>query len=305
MNAFLNPNIFLFFLSDQVVLWDFDSHNQYRLEPEYVNRLLWLAENHEFNIELNVVDAELCKANIVSNQPFEIQEWGWDAISRIFHLGTKDVPLDTTPSSGSDWARQYRDSCIETLQENIPPRSSPKGEKFALPAPDLSILEKSSFWESLKKRKSCRNFHRADTPLRILSLVMYAAFGFIDERSSAINQFVPEFLRQRRSSPSGGGLNATEVYLVALNVENLSRGVYHYDPENHDLTFVCGMDEKRLSQLLLGQYFAADLSFGVFLASRFDRMWWKYKHSRAYRVSLLEIGHLSQTFQLCVTAVGM
>ncbi|MFL9878104.1 hypothetical protein PQR63_06930, partial [Herbaspirillum rhizosphaerae] len=123
MNAFLNPNIFLFFLSDQVVLWDFESHSQYQLKPEYVSRLLWIAENHEFNTELNVVDADFCKANIVSDQPFKRQEWGWDVISRIFHLGTKDVPLDTSPDTGSEWAKQYTNSCIETLQENIPPRS--------------------------------------------------------------------------------------------------------------------------------------------------------------------------------------
>ena len=33
-------------------------------------------------------------------------------------------------------------------------------------------------------------------------------------------------------------------------------------------------------------------------------MWWKYRHSQAYRVSLLEAGHISQTIQLCATALG-
>lgn len=60
-----------------------------------------------------------------------------------------------------------------------------------------------------------------------------------------------------------------------------------------------------LGDLLVGQHFASDLAFGIFLTSRFDKMWWKYPHSRAYRVSLLEIGHLSQTFQLAATGMGL
>lgn len=54
-----------------------------------------------------------------------------------------------------------------------------------------------------------------------------------------------------------------------------------------------------------GQHFIDDIPFGVFLTSRFDKMWWKYEHSRAYRVSILDIGHLSQTFQLVATASGL
>lgn len=305
MEAFVNPNIFIFFLSDRAVLWDFESHNQYCLKPEYVNRLLWIVENREFNIESNIADAEFFEANIVSNLPFKNQDWGWDFISRIFHVGTKDVPLENIPGTGREWAEQYTNSCIETLHENIPPPSDPEGQKIALPEPDISVFEKNTLWDSLKGRKSCRTFHAEETSVEILSSVIYAAFGFIRDRSTTINEFVPKFLRQRRSSPSGGGLNATEVYLFVLRVQSLRRGIYHYDPEAHALTFLREIGDGLLGQLLLGQYFANDLSYGVFLTSRFDRMWWKYKHSRAYRVSLLEIGHLSQTFQLCATATGM
>ncbi|WP_082717418.1 MULTISPECIES: nitroreductase family protein [Burkholderia] len=39
--------------------------------------------------------------------------------------------------------------------------------------------------------------------------------------------------------------------------------------------------------------------------SRFDKMWWKYPHSRAYRVALLDMGCLAQTFQLVTTGLGL
>ncbi|AOJ83700.1 hypothetical protein WS86_23985 [Burkholderia savannae] len=51
--------------------------------------------------------------------------------------------------------------------------------------------------------------------------------------------------------------------------------------------------------------FAQNLAFGVFMTSRFDKMWWKYPHSRAYRVALLDMGCLAQTFQLVTTGLGL
>ncbi|MNY40178.1 Nitroreductase family protein [compost metagenome] len=38
------------------------------------------------------------------------------------------------------------------------------------------------------------------------------------------------------------------------------------------------------------------------MSSRFDKLWWKYPHSRAYRSALMDVGHLSQTFNLVATA---
>lgn len=56
---------------------------------------------------------------------------------------------------------------------------------------------------------------------------------------------------------------------------------------------------------MAGQAFTDQLSYGVFIVSRFNKMWWKYPHSRAYRVALLDIGCLIQTFQLVNTALGI
>ncbi|WP_343583714.1 SagB/ThcOx family dehydrogenase [Herbaspirillum sp.] len=305
--TYVNPNIFFLFLSEQIVLWDFASHRQYKFSTEYLNRLVSLARGESMDTALNQIDAELQVAGLISDSPYVdcFHSWGWDSLSRIFHVGTKDVPWDCRPETNGKWAEQYVDSCMELLSTEIPLRSSPNGRIIRLPMPDTSIFEEMSLWGALKKRKSCRKFQCATTPLSVVGSILYASFGFIQERAFEINEFVPPFLRYRRTSPSGGGLNTAEAYLVAIDIVGLKRGVYHYDAEMHHLTFVGEIQKERMGELLLGQYFANDLSFGVFLTSRLDRMWWKYKHSRAYRVCLLEIGHLSQTFQLCATAAGM
>ena len=57
--------------------------------------------------------------------------------------------------------------------------------------------------------------------------------------------------------------------------------------------------------MLGGQHFINNLPLGVFITARFDRLWWKYEHSRAYRMAFIEAGHLSQTFQLVATTLGL
>jgi SagB-type dehydrogenase family enzyme len=41
------------------------------------------------------------------------------------------------------------------------------------------------------------------------------------------------------------------------------------------------------------------------MAARLARSDWKYRHSHAYRVLLLDAGHLGQTFHLVCTAMGL
>ena len=42
------------------------------------------------------------------------------------------------------------------------------------------------------------------------------------------------------------------------------------------------------------------------LAPRFHRNFRKYRnHAKAYRVAVLDVGHLSQTLQLCATQAGL
>ncbi len=65
------------------------------------------------------------------------------------------------------------------------------------------------------------------------------------------------------------------------------------------------MPEPALGHLLAGQHFINNLPLGLFITARFDKLWWKYEHSRAYRMAFVEAGHLSQTFQLVATALGL
>ena len=55
-----------------------------------------------------------------------------------------------------------------------------------------------------------------------------------------------------------------------------------------------------------GQDFFANAPVLCILAPRFHRNFWKYRnHAKAYRVCVLDVGHLSQTLQLCATQAGL
>ncbi|MBL0942190.1 MAG: nitroreductase family protein, partial [Alphaproteobacteria bacterium] len=53
------------------------------------------------------------------------------------------------------------------------------------------------------------------------------------------------------------------------------------------------------------QYYLKGIAFGLFLSARFEKSWWKYPHSRGYRVIMLDIGHASQTVLLTATTLGL
>ena len=86
----------------------------------------------------------------------------------------------------------------------------------------------------------------------------------------------------------------------------MDRGIYNYNTKSHGLARISSINnDLNLGAILNNQYFANDLSAGIFITSDFRKQWWKYKHSRAYRVALLDVGFISQTLLLTATALGL
>lgn len=304
MAIYLNPDIFLLTDAGRIVLWNVKDHRQFSIDLPHANRVMELAISPQPVQRNDAIERDLEKHNIVSRAPYENRKWGWDKLSEIFHTGTSDIAQPHLDGTGLDWAKKYISSCTQTLEQPIPkPRHFDRSPSLPLPPPNLSQLNDVSLWKSLSSRRTTRVFDQTPITIERLSSLLHATFGFLTERESTVHEFTPATLRHRRSSPSGGGLNATEAYPLLLNVDGIASGLYHYSPTSHALHLITtSTDGTWLSNALNGQYFSAGLSFGVFMTGRFDRMWWKYPHSRAYRVSLMEVGHLSQTFLLAATA---
>ncbi len=109
-----------------------------------------------------------------------------------------------------------------------------------------------------------------------------------------------------KTSPSGGARHATEVYVVAQNVDGLKPGIYHYAPARHGLTRIAGAASKaRVRAYVPGSEYFADAPVMVFFTSVFARILWRYPYARAYRAALIEAGHVCQSFLLMATSLGL
>lgn len=302
----INPNFFILARTPFIVVWDYKHHTQFELGTPYSVRLMKLIEDPCQFDNSNEIDSAFLAAGLLSVESTPQPAWGWDELSKIFHIGTKNLPFEQVPNDIQEWSALYLEHCEQVLDTPIPVQrfTAPSEGLISLPVPLLeSIIGDLTY--TLLRRKTSRSFSAQAVTLADLSTLLYLSLGYLKEREADIDSAVPEALRARRSSPSGGGLNACEGYIYAARIIGLEPGLYYYQPDLHALRKVHALPGEPLGTLLAGQHFINDLPLGVFLTCRFDKLWWKYEHSRAYRMAYVEVGHISQTFQLAATALGL
>ncbi|TFH76660.1 SagB family peptide dehydrogenase [Pseudomonas kribbensis] len=302
----INPYLFILPRTPGQIVWNYNDHTQHELDLEYSFRLAQLIHEPALYDSDNTIDAQLLNAGILTSTKIAAPVWGWDELSRIYHIGTRNIPCEHTPRNIREWSRQYLEHCNTVLATSPPadvPVDTAPNALIALPA--SLVLNDDSLSGSLIRRKTCRSFTGAPLSLDDVGTLLYLSLGYLREREADCDDSIAEGLGARRSSPSGGGLNACAGFVLVQNVDGLPPGIYAYHPAEHALSFLNPWPDTALGNLLGGQHFINNLPLGLFITARFDRLWWKYPHSRAYRMAFVEAGHLSQTFQLVATALGM
>ncbi|MGY2172805.1 SagB/ThcOx family dehydrogenase [Pseudomonas gingeri] len=306
----INPDLLILIKPPALVIWNYKSHEQYSMDRQHAHRLIELIETPSHFDPQQPTDSTFVATGIISETPFATEHWGWDDLSRIFHIGTRDLPVENPPANTAQWAKGYLSHCQEVMSRTLPVAhryaNNLRQDLIHLPQPlpSESGSDTVDFRSVLLGRKTCRKFLGQSISREDLGTLLYLSLGYLKEREVDCAPTTPQAFKARRSSPSGGGLNCTEGYIYIHNVEGIGPGFYYYHPDKHALTYIKRLDSP-LAVLLQEQHFIGNLPFGVFLTSRFDKMWWKYPHSQGYRVALLEAGHVSQTFQLTATALGL
>lgn len=255
----------------------------------------------------------------------EFRAQGWHPPAAVAHIAARWEAID----GPAGMAEQGLDSNEGLLrQRGLPPPSEgpvPEGAPLhVLPRP-----AGDGFDALLDARTTCRNYDpQASLPLDVFSGIMARTFG---RRGSG--QPAPGFEVIKRTSPSGGALHPVECFLIVQRVQGLAPGLYRYRAEEHALLAVVPQvaapvagdvgtralppgetaaawsseSLRAFAQIAVaGQAFFADAAVLCVLAPRFHRNFWKYRnHAKAYRVCVLDAGHLSQTLQLCATQAGL
>lgn len=167
-------------------------------------------------------------------------------------------------------------------------------------------LHRSPLTELLGKRCTTRHFDtEVALGLEAFSVVLRQVFGC---RGTA--RLAREVVALKKSSPSGGAMHPVEVYPLALRVEGLEPGLYHYNVGDHALEplRLCSEEDGREMARLFtaGQGYFALAQVLLLYTARYERSFWKYRRNpRAYRVVQLDLGHLSQTLYLMCADLGL
>jgi len=297
----INPCIFILARPPHQVIWNYEQHTQYKLDVTHALRLAQLINDPSQFDDANAIDIKFANVDILITGPERPIDWKWDELSKIFHIGTKNIPCEDAPQDVNEWAALYLQHCNEVLASPAPAAARPcPMDRITLGHPSLVELQDLSLARTLISRSTSRSFDGRSVSIDQISTLLYLTLGYLKERSISC-----EALRARRSSPSGGGLNACEGYLYVRSVTGLEAGIYAYHPGEHALSLIRPLPDEPLGHLLCGQHFINSLPFGLFITSRFDRLWWKYEHSRAYRMAFVETGHVSQSFLMVATALGL
>jgi SagB-type dehydrogenase family enzyme len=218
-------------------------------------------------------------------------DWGgWRPVAALFHQQTRrredGKPLLRLPAAFRPNARPE------------PLKSYPPDRFLALPP----FPREGPLPETLLGRRTWRRFGTAALTRDQVSALLGLTWG--------VQRWVRLEDGERvalKTSPSGGARHSVEVYLLAHRVDGLESGLYHYDPDRHGLDRLGERHGPELTRQLLPQVGGAfDHAPAVFfMTSVFGRVQWRYQTPRAYRVVLLEAGHLAQTFLLVAEWLGL
>ncbi len=254
----------------------------------------------------------------------EFRATGWHPPAAVAHMAAR--------WQGIDGPKGMAEQDVDTNEGLLRNHGAPPPHVVPSLQPDAEIalprIDRDAFDTLLDTRATCRNYDpAADVSLATFSQLMARVFG-----ARGIGRPAPGFEVYKRTSPSGGSLHPTECWLIVQRVDGIAPGLYRYRIDTHALEAVAPaiappqpgdagtrplgvatprawtVDELRAFARIAvaGQDFFADAPVLCVLAPRFHRNFWKYRnHAKAYRVCVLDVGHLSQTLQLCATRAGL
>ena len=297
----LNPNLFFYLRDGEFIVWDYLNHQQWIVKSDYINALERIAKGQSISVSMT---QDLLQSGMVSAREFSDLHWGWDIVSKIYHLSSSDIFQDVQKSE-DEFVEEYLATCEQLDQEEIPAVNC----DYKFDACFDIRVDQTPLGEVFRKRKTTRNFDGSSITYDELGSLLFTSCGEIHESWEDLQQAGYMTHSGRRSFPSGGGLYPIRYIVLALNVEDIIPGVYEYVPQANGLKLLKLLDKhlvfNDLTDILNSQFFCKGLAAGIFFVPDFSKEWEKYPHSRSYRDVFLDIAHCSQNVLLAATALEL
>jgi SagB-type dehydrogenase family enzyme len=211
------------------------------------------------------------------------------AIGRFLHRSTKKGVLpsgglesDEVLALATDGSyREYADAAPIAVSESVPERLR-------------------AFHDLTRRRRSSRDYGGLAIARQDLDALLNTACGLTGAMPWRGREV------KLRAYPSSGALYAVEIYPVALRVEKLEEGVYHYRVVENRLELVRNVNRQEFVQTALPveREMVASAAAMICLTGVFPRHERKYGEG-GYRMLVAEAGHISQNLVLAATALGL
>jgi len=211
-----------------------------------------------------------------------------NSLYEIFHENTKLGPL--TGRAYAAWIINFTrsHSAQQTIDQAY--KTYTLMESRELP----QVEARSELERTIADRRSIRKFSGAPVSLEEVARLLFFTYGKTDRRGFF------------RAVASGGALYPLELYVVALKVEGLEPGIYHYAVETGGLDVVKPGDSlAALKQVVSWEGIDIDnASLAIIMTAAFRRNTVKYL-DRGYRLILMEAGEAAQNLSLLATSMGL
>ncbi|OGG77762.1 hypothetical protein A3B35_03160 [Candidatus Kaiserbacteria bacterium RIFCSPLOWO2_01_FULL_54_24] len=208
--------------------------------------------------------------------------------SKLFHSASKDL-------NGKDGAQIPSDpgkwpDALKVVSYKTYPRFR------TIPLPDSTAH--ADMFNVMRARRSYRDF-AGDASISASDL------SVLLRHSCGITQSTADH-NPRRAQPSGGARYPIEAYLIFFrDTDAIAAGVYHYNAREHGLDVLW---ERPFSSVDIADLFAyawvSKAVGAIVLTAVFERSRMKYGE-RAYRLALIEAGHIGQNVYLSAEALGL
>ncbi|MCK9265859.1 SagB/ThcOx family dehydrogenase [bacterium] len=153
-------------------------------------------------------------------------------------------------------------------------------------------FEENTIMQILNNRRSVRNYKDSYLLFKEVSELLWAVSGKNSDWGG-------------RTAPSAGATYPLEIYLMALKVESLQAGIYHYHFDHHKLSAKkLGDISGKVSASCLGQRMVADAPATIIITADFDRTTSRYGQ-RGLRYVYMEAGHCGQNLHIVAESMGL
>ncbi|GAA3492573.1 MULTISPECIES: SagB/ThcOx family dehydrogenase [Streptomyces] len=219
----------------------------------------------------------------------------WGGVAERFHVEGRDADyLVESPRRGEVAGEIVAEGGMPDAFKEYPGRP-------VVPLPRRPLPLHGTVDDVFAARRTHRLFTEDPVGIDQLSTLLFHGFGphrFLDGG--------PFGVQQARVSSSAGGRHEVEAYLVAHNVTGVAPGLYHYSAARHVLELLdADVRREQVEELTYRQEASYRGAFTIFTTAVANRLAWKYRHPRAYRLWMYDAGHYGQTFALAATALGL